>query len=207
MVRGEGTVTDWDDAKGFGFITPSRGGRRVFLHVSAMPRGRRPAVGDTLTYTEARDSRNRVRATEVRAVARGAAASGRGVARGIGTGRSRALVVAAGVASASLGVVAALAAADRVSLAVPVAALLLSLVSFMLYATDKSAAQRGRWRVAESTLHLCDLLGGWPGGLVARHALRHKTRKQPFRTVFWTTVAVNVAAVVWLVVARPAWAG
>lgn len=37
------------------------------------------------------------------------------------------------------------------------------------------------------------VLGGWPGALAAQQALRHKTRKQPFRTVFWLTVVVNCA--------------
>jgi len=108
---------------------------------------------------------------------------------------------------AFLALLAALGALDRVGVAVALLYAALSVVSFGLYAADKSAAQRGAWRVRESTLHIADLLGGWPGGLVARHAFRHKTRKQPFRTVFWCTVAVNVAVLVWLVVTRPGWPG
>ena len=50
----------------------------------------------------------------------------------------------------------------------------------------------------ESTLHLLDLACGWPGGLAARHLLRHKTRKQPFRAVFWLTVVANCALLVTL---------
>jgi uncharacterized membrane protein YsdA (DUF1294 family) len=49
------------------------------------------------------------------------------------------------------------------------------------YAADKSAAEQGRWRTSESTLHAVALVGGWPGALVARRVFRHKTRKQPFR--------------------------
>ncbi len=78
-----------------------------------------------------------------------------------------------------------------------------SLVSVVSYRADKRAAQRGTRRTPEARLHLIDLLGGWPGGLVARHAFRHKTRKQPFRTVFWCTVVVNCATVAWLVYGRP----
>lgn len=112
--------------------------------------------------------------------------------------RTRGLGSSVAVASVSLALVAVLALLDRLPAVVPAAVLVLSLVSFRLYASDKSAAQRGARRVSESTLHLADLLGGWPGGLVARHAYRHKTRKQPFRAAFWCTVVANVTALGWL---------
>ena len=197
-MRRQGQVSDWDDQRGFGFITPVDGGARVFVHVSALPRGRRPSVGDAVTFAEARDDRNRLRATGVQPVEperRRGPAGRRGLARPVA------------LAVAFLALLAALGALDRVGVAVALLYAALSVVSFGLYAADKSAAQRGAWRVRESTLHIADLLGGWPGGLVARHAFRHKTRKQPFRTVFWCTVAVNVAVLVWLVVTRPGWPG
>ena len=74
----------------------------------------------------------------------------------------------------------------------------LSLITFVAYAFDKSAAQRGAWRTSESTLHLMSLLGGWPGALVAQESLRHKSRKESFRAAFWVTVVVNVVAFGWL---------
>ena len=43
-----------------------------------------------------------------------------------------------------------------------------------------------------------DLMGGWPGALVARRVFRHKTSKQPFRTIFWATVIVNCVALAWI---------
>jgi uncharacterized membrane protein YsdA (DUF1294 family) len=74
----------------------------------------------------------------------------------------------------------------------------MSLVSFVLYRHDKRAAQGGKARTRERTLHLADLLGGWPGGLLAQDRLRHKTRKASFQLVFWATVALNCAALGWL---------
>lgn len=76
--------------------------------------------------------------------------------------------------------------------------LLMSLVTFAMYASDKSAARAGRRRVPEANLLMASLLGGWPGGLIARHALRHKTRKQPFRTIFWVTVVLNLAGLAYV---------
>lgn len=71
---------------------------------------------------------------------------------------------------------------------------MLSLISFLAYYADKRAAQHGRSRVPEQTLHLLALAGGWPGALLAQQILHHKTKKQPFRFIFWMTVALNSAA-------------
>jgi uncharacterized membrane protein YsdA (DUF1294 family) len=70
----------------------------------------------------------------------------------------------------------------------------MSVVSFMAYALDKSAARQGAWRISELTLHGLALGGGWPGALLAQQVLRHKTSKSSFRAVFWCTVALNLLA-------------
>jgi uncharacterized membrane protein YsdA (DUF1294 family) len=72
----------------------------------------------------------------------------------------------------------------------------MSLLTFVVYAIDKAAAQAQRWRTAESTLHLLALACGWPGALLAQHWLRHKSAKPEFLAVFWATVVLNVAGLV-----------
>ena len=50
-MRFEGKLDKWNDERGFGFVTPTRGGEPVFVHVSAFPRdGRRPRLGEALTF-------------------------------------------------------------------------------------------------------------------------------------------------------------
>ena len=73
--------------------------------------------------------------------------------------------------------------------------LLLSVLTYGLYAKDKRAARRDLRRTPEQTLHLLSLLGGWPGALMAQAQLRHKTQKQPFKMLLWLTIIAHLLAV------------
>ena len=86
----------------------------------------------------------------------------------------------------------------RLPLEVVIAYAGMSVIAIVLYASDKSAARRGAWRPQESTLHGVAMLGGWPGALLAQDLFRHKSSKAEFQSVFWTTVVVNLGALVWL---------
>lgn len=88
-----------------------------------------------------------------------------------------------------------------------VALAILSLVTLVCYGWDKRAAVREQSRIPEKNLHLLALMGGWPGALIARPLFRHKTRKQPFSTLFWCSViasAVGVGAFLLLQQTAPA---
>ena len=73
----------------------------------------------------------------------------------------------------------------------------LNVTAFVVYWKDKYAAEKRRWRVKESTLHLWSLLGGWGGAWFAQQVLRHKSRKASFLQVYWFTVVAHCAAVGW----------
>lgn len=65
-MRYQGRITSWNDDRGFGFITPSGGGRRVFVHISAFPRGHgRPTENELVTYELAADGTKGPRAEAV----------------------------------------------------------------------------------------------------------------------------------------------
>ncbi|MGZ9114857.1 MAG: DUF1294 domain-containing protein [Brevundimonas sp.] len=74
------------------------------------------------------------------------------------------------------------------------------LAAFGLFWFDKNQARDHGWRVRESTLLLASLFGG-VGAWMGQHLLRHKTRKEPFRTLLGSVIAVHLvgaAAVFWL---------
>lgn len=71
------------------------------------------------------------------------------------------------------------------------AALGLSVLTFALLAFDKRRAERQRRRISESTLHVTELLGGWPGSFVAQRLLRHKTARFRYQVAFWLIVLAH----------------
>lgn len=68
---------------------------------------------------------------------------------------------------------------------------LLSAIAFGLYGHDKRQARGQGQRTPEKLLHLTELLGGWPGALVAQQIFRHKTRKLSYQLVFWLIVLAH----------------
>ena len=83
------------------------------------------------------------------------------------------------------------AASGYLPTAVPVLYVAASVLGFVLYRVDKTAAIRGGRRTPEDTLLVVGLIGGWPGALVAQRLLRHKCSKTSFQVLFWTSVALN----------------
>lgn len=76
-----------------------------------------------------------------------------------------------------------------------------SCLTFWAYYSDKKAARARRWRVSESGLHFMELVGGWPGALIARQLFRHKTAKWSYKIVFWVIVLLHLGLLyVWFFV-------
>lgn len=190
-MRYQGRITRWHDDRGFGYITPNGGGDELFVHVKALSGWRaRPEGGEIVTYGHAADARGRPCAAGVRRVdLRPARRPAPSASAAPGAGWLPAGFVVALIGAATLG---------RLPWVVPAACVAMSVLTFVVYALDKSAARQGRWRTREQTLHLLSLAGGWPGALAAQRRLRHKSSKTSFRGVFWLTVLANVALVLWL---------
>ncbi len=181
-MRLKGVIKSWNDERGFGFIKPTQGGQEIFVHIKAFSRGAgRPQVSQCVLFEVELDPQGK-RARNVELIQ-----FGRNSQDQQGTGTLIAIP-----AFVIVYVVASLLWEPPLWFALIY--LLASVITFLAYANDKSCAQRGVWRTSESTLHMLSLAGGWPGALLAQHLLRHKSAKAEFRSVFWVTVVMNVAA-------------
>jgi len=120
---------------------------------------------------------------------------------------TRGLRVALATATLFFALLVGLVALDQAPVLLLAPYCLFSVVGFAMYRVDKLAAERGAWRTPEANLHAIALLGGCPGAINERRVFRHKTTKQPFRTIFWGTVIANCAALAWLLVNMPGWLG
>lgn len=66
-MRLEGTLSKWNDDRGFGFIAPAPSGKEVFAHISAFPQdGQRPRQGERLSFEIEAAADGKQRAKEIR---------------------------------------------------------------------------------------------------------------------------------------------
>jgi cold shock CspA family protein len=65
-MRINGKIISWNDSKGYGFIEPAAGGKRVFVHINAMNKhGQAPAAGQQVSFTMSKDRQLRPCAAKV----------------------------------------------------------------------------------------------------------------------------------------------
>lgn len=185
-----GELVEWNDARGFGFVQPTSGDP-LFVHISAFIRPlRRPEPGDRLAFSRGKDKYGRTVVTSAKIAG--------ATSRPQPVGPSAERIEGAQLARALRLLGAALIVAALVVLHPPVLIWIyigMGIVSFIAYWLDKRAADAGRWRTAESTLHGIDLLGGIVGGLLAQAALHHKTAKPGFAAL---TFAITGASLLFI---------
>ena len=213
-MKRQGQLVRWESARGFGFIRSPDISADVFVHLrDFVDRGVAPQVGMALRFEEIHVGGKGPRAVAVEAIGvtlrrpadprppmPAAARRHRPVAPERAGRRYAASAPSSVVpfAALAMGYAALLGYGVSVSRIPPIAVgvlLLVSLLTFFVYGFDKHAAETGRWRTPEKTLHLLALIGGWPGAWCAQRLLRHKVRKARFMTVYWATVLAHIAAV------------
>jgi uncharacterized membrane protein YsdA (DUF1294 family)/cold shock CspA family protein len=174
MQREKGTLISWDDDKGYGFIRSHNGKKDIFLHVKSLPHyQRRPIIDDILTYEISVDEKQQLYAR---------------YARIKGIAWSPFTIIWLGI-TLLFGIYVYFVIRQTFPfhpLAIYVA---MSLLTIWLYSRDKSAAQARKWRISEKSLHLFEILGGWPGALLSQLYYRHKSRKISYQILFWMIVA------------------
>ncbi|WP_051534408.1 DUF1294 domain-containing protein [Deefgea rivuli] len=194
----QGVLKQWK--KDFGFIQIDNG-ERIFVHISTLKRGgiHQPRIGDTIYFTLGKDKQGRARAqTAGRNPEQLEKANARRAAHRQANAQPRYDWIDY-VALSLLPLAVLLAAASPMRWPIFVGMAVLSVASYVLYAFDKTQAQKNAWRVPEVALHALAVLGGWPGALLAQRRLRHKTQKSTFRFVFIACAVLNVASLLWLI--------
>ena len=184
-----GKITSWKDDKGFGFITPKSGGKSIFIHINDFSKShKRPTLDLDVIYNLSTDSKGRRCAINV---------SPKDGHKKVNKADKQKLFSFI-FTTTFLCTVGCLVFFHRLPIIILGSYVFLSVIAFALYTKDKSAAQSGKWRTSENTLHLFSLIGGWPGAMLAQSNLRHKSKKVSFRVVFWMTVIVNCGVLGWL---------
>ena len=202
-MKKRATIIRWNATQGFGFMRSADTPADVFFHVKDWAGGgERPSEGLAVVYEEIHVGGKGPRGVAVRPASMDRAS---GVRRTAGPVRRQGSGADGNPAPALLLMVvyACLLGwavyTGRLSVGIALATLPLSIVTFLAYWRDKSAAERGAWRTSEQTLHGLSLVGGWPGAWFAQRLLRHKSRKASFRAVYWGTVAAHLSAIgAWL---------
>jgi uncharacterized membrane protein YsdA (DUF1294 family)/cold shock CspA family protein len=187
-MRFEGNLKSWNDERGFGFIDVLHGDQDIFVHIKAFENSvARPQIGQLLSFEIELNPEGKKRAIRVQPIR----------ATRPKKSSSRNSPAQWGIASyfaipGFLLVYLTVAIIWRVPNWVAGMYLAISVVCFIFYAVDKSAALAGRWRISEGTLLFLSLTGGWPGAIVAQQVLRHKSNKAKFRSAFWASVILNI---------------
>ncbi|BHH84965.1 DUF1294 domain-containing protein [Desulforhopalus sp. 52FAK] len=184
-----GSIKKWNDDKGFGFIKPKSGGKDIFIHITEYSKAhKKPYEGLNVNYFLSSDPQGRKCAVDARPVS-GHKNNGREL-------RQKCLsLILTVVAFCSLYLLYNL---QLIPIEIIGIYLTVSVLTFVMYAKDKNAAQHNRWRTPENTLHFLSLLGGWPGASMAQGYLRHKSKKFSFRFIYWVTVILNCSVLYWV---------
>ncbi len=190
-MSNKGKITTWNDEKGFGFVKSLKDEAQIFIHISAFnDRKVRPEINQKITYELSVDKQGRKCAVKI------ARSSDRKIKKQSVKNNSVAIITAI----VFLIIVGGIIFIKQASFLILYAYIIISLVTFLIYGWDKSAAKKNHWRTPENNLHFLSLIGGWPGALIAQIFFRHKSKKQPFRMIFWLTSVVNICIFIGLMV-------
>ena len=81
---------------------------------------------------------------------------------------------------------------DKISLDIIIYLIFINLLTFLVMFIDKKKAQKGGWRIKETTLFMLALIGGSIGGIAGMYAFRHKTQKVKFIIGFPLIIVIHI---------------
>ncbi len=90
---------------------------------------------------------------------------------------------------------------NKMMIAILAYGLVINLLAYAAMAIDKAKAENRVRRISEATLLQLALLGGSIGTVLAQQTIRHKTRKEPFRSQLIAILVLQIVALIALTVA------
>lgn len=174
MKREKGILISWNNDKGYGFIRPYNNKEDIFLHMKSLPHNqRRPKVKDVLMYEVGIDEKQQHYAHSAKI---------KGIAWSYFT------IIWLSI-TLLFGIYVYFVLQQKLPFHPLAIYAGMSLLTILAYSRDKRAARLGTWRITERRLHIFEMLGGWPGALLAQRYYRHKSRKIKYQITFWLIVA------------------
>ena len=74
--------------------------------------------------------------------------------------------------------------------------LVINIVAFLAMFIDKKKAEKGKWRIKESTLLILALIGGSIGAIIGMYTFHHKTKKPRFFIGIPVIIALQIMLVI-----------
>ena len=182
METESGTITKWNDEKGFGFITPNLDNKQIFFHIKQYSKDhKRPIQSLAVNFQRMKDPKGRFYAVNIYPIKGHKNISQSEIEYKYSLTIIFLFIISLGV----------LIIYNKLPIFIIIPYIIFSPLAFNMYVKDKLAAEWDEWRTPENTLHFVSLIGGWPGALLAQSKLRHKSKKVSFKVVYWLTVILN----------------
>ncbi|USD35231.1 MULTISPECIES: DUF1294 domain-containing protein [Vibrio] len=174
----QGTISEWHDSKGYGYISVDDQEAQIKFHLFDLEAyGHPPRISERVQFRLAKDAHGGIRAVNIERQ-----------------------VVLNFTLSIAIWFFSTLVASVFLLDYPPLSFVLyitLSTIAYMVYALDKHALHTGGWRVPSVTFHIINVFGGWPGALLAQSVLHHKYSDIGFKSLFWVTLLANFTLFCW----------
>lgn len=181
-MQSNGIIKEWNDEKGFGFISYDK--KQIFVHIKSFEnRKYRPKVGQKVFFTISNDNMNRSCAINVKYL------------EDVQYKFNIKVGLVYSIVKVILFFIILLTLIDYLNISIVVFYLymFMSFITFLVYYKDKKLAKINEYRIPENTLHNLSLFCGWPGAILAQQLLRHKSKKESFRRVFYVIIILNIS--------------
>ena len=190
----KGTITDWRNDKGFGFIQGNHSSDKIFVHIKDIqPQHSTPSIGQEIIYELGKDKTGRICATK-------AALQGKHSSQKHQSSSSKAIgVLPLFLIGAFVFPLVGLVVFEKLPQVVLLYLVFINMFSYIVYLQDKLASATNQWRITENKLLFLALLGGWPGSIVAQKRLHHKVSKKSFLVLFRVAVFLNILLVIFVI--------